>query len=101
MYKNGKLIKQNFTKEFITTINNRGLESTIFRFNYWQATSEAKKTVLFSLKRPNFKKYLLILFIITMPCNFENNLEKLNRLLVIVLISFIVTFVFAIMNRLS
>jgi|688.fasta_scaffold2341090_1 hypothetical protein len=52
MYKNGKLIKQNFAKEFITTINNRGLESTIFRFNYWQATSEAKKNRFIFLEAP-------------------------------------------------
>lgn len=95
----GKRIKDGIIKEYLGAFDNISIEPNLTSFNNWQGACERIKNTPLPMNYQYFTKVFLYVFIFILPLCLLNDFEKLNVLFLIVPVCFIISFVFAVMNR--
>lgn len=95
----GKRIKDGIIKEYLGAFDSISIEPNLTSFNNWQGACEKIKNTPLPMNYQYFTKVFLYVFIFILPLCLLNDFEKLNVLFLIVPVCFIISFVFAVMNR--
>lgn len=95
----GKRIKDGITKEYLGAFDNISIEPNLASFNNWQGACERIKNTPLPMNYQYFTKVFLYVFIFVLPLCLLNDFEKLNVQNLIVPVCFLISFVFAVMNR--
>ena len=95
----GKRIKDGISKDYLGAFDNISIEPNMASFNNWQGACERIKNTPLPMNYQYFTKLFLYVFIFILPLSLLNDFEKLKVEYLIVPVSFIISFVFAVMNR--
>lgn len=95
----GKRIKDGITNEYLGTFDNISIEPNLASFNNWQGACERIKNTPLPMNYRFFTKLFLHVFILVLPLCLWNDLKRLNVECLVVPVCFLITFVYAVMNR--
>lgn len=95
----GIRIKEAMRSEMLGAFDNISMEPNLATFSNWQGACERIKNTPLPMNYQYFTKLFLYVFIFTLPICLIGDFTKMNIDYWIIPISFIISFVFAIMNR--
>ena len=95
----GLRIKQAMQKEMLGAFDNISMEPNLATFSNWQGACERIKNTPLPMNYQYFTKLFLYVFIFVLPICLIGDFTKMNIGFMVIPISFIICFVFAVMNR--
>lgn len=95
----GKRVKEGIKQEILGTFDNISIEPNLSSFNNWQGSCERIKNTPLPMNYQYFTKIFLYVFIFIIPFCLTGDFIKLKVDYLVVPISFIISFVFSIMNK--
>lgn len=99
LHTQGLRIKEAMQKEMLGAFDNISLEPNLATFNNWQGACERIKNTPLPMNYQYFTKLFLYIFIFTLPICLISDFAKMNITVIIIPVSFLICFVFAVMNR--
>ncbi|MBK7854600.1 MAG: hydrogenase [Bacteroidetes bacterium] len=99
LHTQGLRIKQAMQKEMLGAFDNISMEPNLATFNNWQGACERIKNTPLPMNYQYFTKLFLYVFIFVLPICLIGDLTKINIGFMVIPVSFIICFVFAVMNR--
>lgn len=99
LHKQGLRIRQAMQKEMLGAFDNISMEPNLASFNNWQGACERIKNTPLPMNYQYFTKLFLYVFIFVLPICLVGDFSKMNIPILVIPISFIICFVFAVMNR--
>lgn len=95
----GQRIKEAIQKEMLGAFDNISMEPNLATFSNWQGACERIKNTPLPMNYQYFTKMFLYVFIFVLPICLIGDFAKMNIDFMIIPVSFIICFVFAVMNR--
>jgi len=95
----GIRIKEAMQKEILGAFDNISMEPNLATFSNWQGACERIKNIPLPMNYQYFTKLFLYVFIFVLPICLIGDFTKMNIDFMIIPVSFIISFVFAVMNR--
>jgi ion channel-forming bestrophin family protein len=95
----GIRIKEAMKKEMLGSFDNISMEPNLATFSNWQGACERIKNTPLPMNYQYFTKLFLYVFIFVLPICLIGDFTKMNMDFMVIPISFIICFVFAVMNR--
>lgn len=99
LHRQGIRIKQAIQEEYLGAFDNISMEPNLASFTNWQGACERIKNTPLPMNYQYFTKLFLFVFIAVLPLGLIGDFGKMNLEWMIIPISFIVSFVFSIMNK--
>lgn len=99
LHTQGVRIKEAMQKEMLGTFDNISMEPNLAAFSNWQGACERIKDTPLPMNYQYFTKLFLYVFIFVLPLCLIGDLIKLNIDYLVIPVSLLISFVFAIMNR--
>lgn len=99
LQKQGLRIKEALQKEMLGAFDNISMEPNLATFSNWQGACERIKNTPLPMNYQYFTKLFLYVFIFVLPICLIGDFAKMNIDFMIIPVSFIICFVFAVMNR--
>lgn len=99
LHTQGIRIKEAMQKEMLGAFDNISMEPNLATFSNWQGACERIKNTPLPMNYQYFTKLFLYVFIFVLPICLIGDFTKMNIDFMIIPISFIICFVFAVMNR--
>ncbi len=95
----GVRIKEAIQKEMLGAFDNISMEPNLAAFSNWQGACERIKNTPLPMNYQYFTKLFLYVFIFILPVCLIGDFNKMGIAYLIIPVSFIVSFVFSVMNR--
>jgi putative membrane protein len=95
----GLRIKEAMQKEMLGAFDNISMEPNLAAFSNWQGACERIKNTPLPMNYQYFTKLFLYVFIVVLPICLIGDFAKMNIDFMVIPVSFIICFVFAVMNR--
>lgn len=95
----GLRIKEAIQKEMLGAFDNISMEPNLATFNNWQGACERIKNTPLPMSYQYFTRLFLYVFIFLLPFCLMGDFSKMNISAMVIPLSFIISFVFAVMNR--
>lgn len=95
----GLRIKEAMQKEMLGAFDNISLEPNLASFSQWQGGCERIKNTPLPMNYQYFTKLFLYVFIFVLPVSLIGDFARMNISVLVIPVSFIISFVFAVMNR--
>ncbi|MFZ1529625.1 MAG: bestrophin family ion channel [Ferruginibacter sp.] len=95
----GIRIKEAMQKEMLGAFDNISMEPNLAAFNNWQGACERIKNTPLPMNYQYFTKLFLYVFIFVLPICLIGDFTKMSMDFMLVPVSFMICFVFAVMNR--
>jgi putative membrane protein len=99
LHTQGLRIKQAMQKEMLGAFDNISMEPNLATFSNWQGACERIKNTPLPMNYQYFTKLFLYVFIFVLPICLIGDFTKMNIDYMVIPVSFIICFVFAVMNR--
>ncbi len=99
LHTQGIRIKEAMQKEMLGTFDNISMEPNLASFSNWQGACERIKNTPLPMNYQYFTKVFLYVFIFILPLALIADFTKMNASWMVIPVSFIICFVFAVMNR--
>lgn len=99
LHKQGCCIKDAMQKEILGAFDNINMEPNLATFSNWQGACERIKNTPLPMNYQYFTKLFLYVFIMILPLCLITDFLKMGLAFLIMPIGFIISFVFAVMNR--
>ena len=99
LHTQGTRIKEAMQKEMLGAFDNISMEPNLATFSNWQGACERIKNTPLPMNYQYFTKLFLYVFIFVLPICLIGDFTKMNIDFMVVPVSFIICFVFAVMNR--
>jgi len=99
LYKQGIRIKEAMRTEMLGAFDNISMEPNLATFNNWQGSCERIKNTPLPMNYQYFTKLFLYVFICVLPLCLVGDFIKMDMGYLVIPVSFIISFVFAVMNR--
>lgn len=99
LHKQGIRIKEGMQQELLGAFDNISMEPNLATFNNWQGACERIKNTPLPMNYQYFTKLFLYVFIFVLPICLIGDFTKLGIAFMVIPVSFIICFVFAVMNR--
>lgn len=99
LHTQGLRIKQAMQKEMLGAFDNISMEPNLATFSNWQGACERIKNTPLPMNYQYFTKLFLYVFIFVLPICLIGDFTKMNIGFMVIPVSFIICFVFAVMNR--
>lgn len=99
LHTQGLRIKEAMQKEMLGAFDNISMEPNLATFSNWQGACERIKNTPLPMNYQYFTKLFLYVFIFVLPICLIGDFAKMNIDFMIIPVSFIICFVFAVMNR--
>lgn len=99
LHTQGLRIKQAMQKEMLGAFDNISMEPNLATFSNWQGACERIKNTPLPMNYQYFTKLFLYVFIFVLPICLIGDFTKMNIAFMVIPVSFIICFVFAVMNR--
>lgn len=99
LHTQGLRIKQAMQKEMLGAFDNISMEPNLATFSNWQGACERIKHTPLPMNYQYFTKLFLYVFIFVLPICLIGDFTKMNIGFMVIPVSFIICFVFAVMNR--
>lgn len=99
LHTQGIRIKEAMQKEMLGAFDNIGMEPNLATFSNWQGACERIKNTPLPMNYQYFTKLFLYVFIFVFPICLIGDFTKMNIDFMVIPVSLIVCFVFAVMNR--
>jgi putative membrane protein len=99
LHTQGLRIKQAMQKEMLGAFDNISMEPNLATFSNWQGACERIKNTPLPMNYQYFTKLFLYVFIFVLPICLIGDFTKMNIDFMVIPVSFIICFVFAVMNR--
>lgn len=99
LHTQGLRIKQAMQKEMLGAFDNISMEPNLAIFSNWQGACERIKNTPLPMNYQYFTKLFLYVFIFVLPICLIGDFTKMNIGFMVIPVSFIICFVFAVMNR--
>lgn len=99
LYTQGLRIKEAMQKEMLGAFDNISMEPNLATFSNWQGACERIKNTPLPMNYQYFTKIFLYVFIFVLPICLIGDFTKMNITVLIIPVSFIICFVFAVMNK--
>ncbi|HSK13425.1 MAG TPA: bestrophin family ion channel [Phnomibacter sp.] len=99
LHTQGMRIKEAMRSEILGSFDNISMEPNLASFNNWQGACERIKNTPLPMNYQYFTKLFLYVFIFILPLCLVGDMFKMNIGWMVVPVSFIISFVFAVMNR--
>lgn len=99
LHKQGLRIKEAMQKEMLGAFDNISMEPNLATFSNWQGACERIKNTPLPMNYQYFTKLFLYVFIFVLPICLIGDFSKMNMNFMVIPVSFIICFVFAVMNR--
>ncbi len=99
LHTQGIRIKDAMQKEMLGAFDNISMEPNLATFSNWQGACERIKNTPLPMNYQYFTKLFLYVFIFVLPICLIGDFAKMNIDFMIIPVSFIICFVFAVMNR--
>jgi putative membrane protein len=99
LHTQGMRIKQAMQKEMLGAFDNISMEPNLATFSNWQGACERIKNTPLPMNYQYFTKLFLYVFIFVLPICLIGEFTKMNIAIMIIPVSFMICFVFAVMNR--
>lgn len=95
----GIRIKEAMQKEMLGAFDNISIEPNLAAFSNWQGACERIKNTPLPMNYQYFTKLFLFVFIFVLPICLVGDFAKMNIIAMLIPVSFIISFVFSVMNR--
>jgi putative membrane protein len=95
----GIRIKESMRVEMLGAFDNISMEPNLATFNNWQGACERIKNTPLPMNYQYFTKLFLYVFICILPLCLIGDFVKMNMGFLVIPVSFLISFVFAVMNR--
>lgn len=92
-------IKEAMRLEMLGAFDNISMEPNLATFNNWQGACERIKNTPLPMNYQYFTKLFLYVFIFVLPISLVGDFAKVNMAWLAIPVSFLISFVFAVMNR--
>lgn len=99
LYTQGLRIKEAMQKEMLGAFDNISMEPNLATFSNWQGACERIKNTPLPMNYQYFTKLFLYAFICVLPICLIGDFTKMNMEFMVIPVSFMICFVFAVMNR--
>lgn len=99
LLRQGIRIKEAIENEMLGAFDNISIEPNLAAFNNWQGACERIKNTPLPMNYQYFTKLFLYVFIFVLPMSLVGDFSKLNATWLLIPVSCMISFVFAIMNR--
>lgn len=99
LHQQGLRIKEAMQKEILGAFDNISMEPNLATFSNWQGACERIKNTPLPMNYQYFTKLFLYVFIFVLPICLIGDFTKMNIGFMVIPVSFIICFVFAVMNR--
>lgn len=99
LHTQGLRIKEAMQKEMLGAFDNISMEPNLAIFSNWQGACERIKNTPLPMNYQYFTKLFLYVFIFVLPICLIGDFAKLDISVLVIPVSFIICFVFAVMNR--
>jgi putative membrane protein len=99
LHTQGLRIKQAMQQEMLGAFDNISMEPNLATFSNWQGACERIKNTPLPMNYQYFTKLFLYVFIFVLPICLIGDFTKMNIEFLVIPVSFIICFVFAVMNR--
>ena len=99
LHTQGIRIKEGMQKEMLGAFDNISMEPNLATFSNWQGACERIKNTPLPMNYQYFTKLFLYVFIFALPICLIGDFTKMNIDFMVIPVSFIICFVFAVMNR--
>ena len=99
LHTQGLRIKEAMQKEMLGAFDNISMEPNLATFSNWQGACERIKNTPLPMNYQYFTKLFLYVFIFVLPICLIGDFSKMNITFLVIPVSFIICFVFAVMNR--
>jgi putative membrane protein len=99
LHTQGLRIKQAMQKEMLGAFDNISMEPNLATFSNWQGACERIKNTPLPMNYQYFTKLFLYVFIFFLPICLIGDFTKMNIGFLVIPVSFVISFVFAVMNR--
>ena len=99
LHTQGIRIKEAMQKEMLGAFDNISMEPNLATFSNWQGACERIKSTSLPMNYQYFTKLFLYVFIFVLPVCLIGDFTKMNIDFMVIPVSFIICFVFAVMNR--
>jgi putative membrane protein len=99
LHTQGLRIKEAMRVEILGAFDNISMEPNLATFNNWQGACERIKNTPLPMNYQYFTKLFLFVFICIVPFCLVGDFFKMEMGILIIPVSFLITFVFAVMNR--
>lgn len=99
LHTQGLQIKEAMQKEMLGAFDNISMEPNLATFSNWQGACERIKNTPLPMNYQYFTKLFLYVFIFVLPICLIGDFAKMNIDFMIIPVSFIISFVFAVMNK--
>lgn len=95
----GLRIKEAMQAEMLGSFDNISMEPNLATFSTWQGACERIKNTPLPMNYQYFTKLFLYVFILVLPISLIGDFTKINQEFMIIPVSFLICFVFVVMNR--
>lgn len=99
LYTQGMRIKEAMQQEMLGGFDNISMEPNLATFSNWQGACERIKNTPLPMNYQYFTKLFLYVFIVILPLSLIADFTKMSMDYLVIPISFIICFVFAVMNK--
>lgn len=99
LHTQGLRIKEAMQKEMLGAFDNISMEPNLATFSNWQGACERIKNTPLPMNYQYFTKLFLYVFIFVLPLCLIGDFTKMNISLLVIPVSFLICFVFAVMNK--
>lgn len=99
LHTQGIRIKEGMQKEMLGAFDNISMEPNLATFSNWQGACERIKNTPLPMNYQYFTKLFLYVFIFVLPICLIGDFNKMNIDFMVIPVSFVICFVFAVMNR--
>lgn len=99
LHTQGLRIKEAMQKEMLGAFDNISMEPNLATFSNWQGACERIKNTPLPMNYQYFTKLFLYVFIFVLPLCLIGDFTKMNIDFMVVPVSFVICFVFAVMNK--
>jgi putative membrane protein len=99
LHTQGMRIKEGMRMEMLGAFDNISMEPNLATFNNWQGACERIKNTPLPMNYQYFTKLFLYVFIFILPFCLAGDFFRMNIGFLVIPVSFIISFMFAVMNR--
>jgi putative membrane protein len=99
LLRQGIRIREGIAADMLNPFDNMTMEQNLATFNNWQGACERIKNTPLLRNYYYFTRLFLYVFIVVLPFCLANDFARINAEWLIIPVSFIICFVFAVMNR--
>ena len=99
LHTQGLRIKQAMQQEILGAFDNISMEPNLAMFSNWQGACERIKNTPLPMNYQYFTRLFLYVFIFILPVCLVGDFAKMNMSFMVIPVSFMISFVFAVMNK--